>query len=193
MPSGDGSVYLGGGQVGVPQQLGLDPSAHRTFFHLIDEAAGADVDHELSSPRLRVHADQSLGQDEMPALQPLPKELPAPFDVIAVRKVSRDCLINFEGRRYCVPFDLTGRNVEVRGGADTVAVYADGKERAAYPRGTNERLLIDQRHYDGSSTNRIIAPTPLGKFAKALVDLWDMPVERRPLDLYERLMAVKSR
>ena len=40
---------------------------------------------------------------EQRALQPLPT-MAEPFDVVVTRRVSRDCLVSFEGRRYSVPF-----------------------------------------------------------------------------------------
>jgi hypothetical protein len=52
---------------------------------------------------------------EQQVLQPLPQSLPTPFDVQVSRRVSRDCLVRFEGREYAVPFRHVGREVQVRG------------------------------------------------------------------------------
>ena len=54
-------------QVRMPQQPGLHARAHRALVHLVDEAAGADVDDQLAPARLGIHADHRLGQDEMAA------------------------------------------------------------------------------------------------------------------------------
>lgn len=72
---------------------------------------------------------------ERPLLQPLPAvhEL---FDCVVARRVSRDCLVSFESRRYSVPFAWVGRHVEVRGTATQVVVLAAGQEIARHPRGT---------------------------------------------------------
>jgi len=51
---------------------------------------------------------------ERALLQPVP-DLHELFDCVVARRVSRDCLVSFEGRRYSVPFAWIGRQVEVRG------------------------------------------------------------------------------
>ena len=108
-------------------------------------------------------------QGERSHLKPLPRTLPAPFDVQVCRKVQRDCLVNFEGRQYSVPFVYVGRMVEVRGCPQTVEIYCCQSRIASYPRHTPCRLLLDQSHYEGQGTNRIIPPTPLGKVARQIV------------------------
>jgi hypothetical protein len=60
-------------------------------------------------------------QAELPHLGELPI-LPEPFDLVATRRVTDDCLVSFEGRRYSVPFRLLGRTVEVRGCAGGVQI-----------------------------------------------------------------------
>ena len=79
---------------------------------------------------------------------------------------------------------------EVRGCATTVQVLADGQVVAEYPRGTAERLLIDPACYEGEATDRVLPPTPLGKMGRRLQEIWQMPVEQRPLDLYVALSEV---
>lgn len=88
------------------------------------------------------------------------------FDCVVARPVSRDCLVSFEGRRYSVPFAWMGRTVEVRGATQHVVVWAEGQELARHPRHTGERLVIDERHYVGASTETIVAPTPYGQRAR---------------------------
>lgn len=50
--------------------------------------------------------------------------------------------------------------------------------------------MIDPAHYEGRSTLRVIAPTPLGRLGRRLQELAAMPVERRPIDLYAALAEV---
>jgi hypothetical protein len=102
---------------------------------------------------------------ERPRLQPLPAvhEL---FDCVVARRVSRDCLVSFESRRYSVPFAWVGRHVEVRGTATQVVVLAAGQEVARHPRGTRQTLVLEPTHYDGESTATVRAPTPLGRRAQ---------------------------
>lgn len=105
---------------------------------------------------------------EQSALQPLPL-LGEPFDVIAARRVQRDALISFEGRQYSVPFAWIGRDVEVVGTAQHVVIRGDGTELARHPRHTAQRLLLDPTHYEGPSTDRVVAPVPLGRRGQAQV------------------------
>jgi hypothetical protein len=126
---------------------------------------------------------------EKPHLAPLPI-LPEPFDLVVTRPVSDDCLVNFEGRQYSVPFRYLGRRVEVRGCAGRVQVLADGLIIAEHPRGTAQRLVTDPSHYDGPSTREILAPPPLGRMGTRLAEIAAMVPERRPVDLYAALVEV---
>jgi transposase len=122
-------------------------------------------------------------------LQPLPI-LPEAFDVVATRRVQRDCTVSFEGRVYSVPFALCGLTVEVHGCADVVQVWHDGQVVAQHPRHTEQRLLLEPAHYEGPSTERVAAPVPLGKMGQRLQEILQQPVEQRPLDLYAALAEV---
>lgn len=128
-------------------------------------------------------------QAEQESLLRLPETLPEPFDVQVNRPVSDDCLVSFEGRQYEVPFTAMRRTVQVRGCAATVEIYgADGRPLASYPRGTECRLLLDQRHAEGSGDERVMPPTPLGRVGRAIVleQSWEVP--RRPIDDYLELV-----
>jgi hypothetical protein len=80
--------------------------------------------------------------------------------------------------------------VEVRGCAGAVQVWADGEIVATHPRHTRHRLVIDPTHYDGPSTVRVAAPTPLGRMGRRLQELAALPPQRRPIDLYAALAEV---
>jgi hypothetical protein len=58
---------------------------------------------------------------EQATLLPLPA-LGEAFDCIVARRVSRDCLVSFEGRQYSVPFAWVGREVEILGTVDAVVI-----------------------------------------------------------------------
>ncbi len=127
---------------------------------------------------------------ERPLLTPLPETAPEPFDVVVTRTVGRDGLVSFEGRQYSVPFQLAGDTVEVRGIAGAVQVLKACQVVALHPRGTERRLLLDPRHYDGPDSARVIAPPPLGRMGARLQELAAAPVARRSLDLYAALAEV---
>lgn len=129
-------------------------------------------------------------QDELELLQPLPAVMPEPFDTVVQREVQRDGLVNFEGHQYAVPIRTAGLLVEVRGCADKVQLYHRDALLKEYPRGTRELLLIDPSCYEGEGDDRVRAPQPLGKMGRKLQEIYEMPVEQRPLDLYAALSEV---
>ena len=128
-------------------------------------------------------------QRELDALAPLPR-LPEPFDVAVSRKVHRDCLVHFESRSYTVPFAFVGRNVEVRGCRNTVQIVADGQLLREYPRRSEQRLWIDASCYEGEATDEVLPPPPLGRMGRRLQEIYDQPVQQRPIDLYAALLEV---
>lgn len=141
---------------------------------------------------------------EREVLQPLPDRLPVPFDVQVTRKVGRDCLVSFEGRRYATPFVHAGKNVQVRGAPGTVLIIADGRVVQEYPRGTKARLLIDQACYDPAAVStsqpavpgvvevRVEPPAPLGRIGRIIVADKSWEAARRPLSEYEALLRSRS-
>jgi hypothetical protein len=132
---------------------------------------------------------QQTFEAEQRLLRPLPV-LPEPFDLVVSRTVQRDCLVNFEGRSYSVPFVLSGLQVEVRGCCGVVQVWHDGQMVAVHPRQTQARLLIEAGHYDGPGDERVAPPVPLGEMGQRLQEILAMPVQQRPLDLYAALAEV---
>jgi hypothetical protein len=124
--------------------------------------------------------------EERHHLAPLP-EMPEPFDLVAHRRVGIDATVRFEGRTYSVPFAWTGQGVELRGCSRTVQVWAEGRLVAEHARRTRERLLIDPRHYEGPSTDRVVAPVPLGRMGRQLLALRALAPERRSIDYYAAL------
>lgn len=126
---------------------------------------------------------------ELPLLGPV-DALPEPFDLAVTRRVNRDCTVQFEGRTYSVPFQHVGREVEVLGCATSVLIVAGAVTLARHPRGTSERILLDQRHFEGTATDAVIPPQPLGRMGKRLQEIYDLTPEARPLDLYAALTEV---
>jgi transposase len=129
---------------------------------------------------------------EKPFLRPLPALLPEPFDAVKTAPVHKDCTVRFEGRTYVVPFPYAGGTVEVRGCSGSVQVL-DPQTAAvliSYPRHTRERILIEPACYDGPGTAQVLPPKPLGRMARKLREIAELPVERRPVDLYAALAEV---
>jgi transposase len=155
-----------------------------------DARLEGDADRRICPATGRTVAES--WEAERPLLRPLPGLLPEPFDLVRTAPVHKDCSVHFEGRSYIVPFTYVGREVEVRGCSGCVQVV-DPQTAAvlvSYPRHTPERILIDPRCYEGCGTERVAAPKPLGKMARRLQELAEVPVERRPVDLYAALAEV---
>lgn len=169
------------------QRLDADPYA--THWRDVAELQHwTDERLERSSKRRRCPATGlsvfESWQDEKRLLAPLPDRLPEPFDIAVQRSVSIDCLVSFEGRRYSVPFRLVGERVEVRGCAETVQVVFENAIVAEHPRQTERLLVLDDRHYEGEATERILPPLPLGKMGRRLQEIAALPPEYRPIDQY---------
>jgi len=141
---------------------------------------------------------------EREVLQALPEPLPIPFDVQVSRMVGRDCLINFEGRQYAVPYALAGRMVQVRGAVGSVQIIVDHQVVQEYPRGTKACLLIDQACYEpavvsktrlpnsGSIEPSVLPPSPLGRIGRAIVADKSWEAAKRPLAEYEAILRRQS-
>lgn len=123
----------------------------------------------MEHARRRCPATGTSILEALTAERPLLRAVPAvhePFDLVVARRVSRDCLVSFEGRRYSVPFRWVGRTVEIRGTAQHVVCYAEGQQIARHPRATARLLVLEPAHYEGESTPAVRTPTPLGRRAR---------------------------
>jgi transposase len=132
---------------------------------------------------------QDSWQQELARLAPLPL-LPEPFDIAVTRPVHPDCTVRFEDHLYSVPFGFVGRCVEVRGCAGKVQILGEGRVLCEYPRHTAERILLNPNCYEGPATDRVLPPPPLGAMGRRLQEIYELPVEQRPLDLYAALAEV---
>ena len=175
------------------QRLALDPRARAWA----DLAALQDWTDERLEALARERQCPATGTSvaeawtsERKLLTRLPETLPEPFDLVATRRVGIDALVSFEGRQYSVPFRLVGERVEVHGCAGRVQIVKDCAVVAVHPRGTTARLIIDQAHYDGPSTDRVMAPAPLGRLGARIQELALSPVAHRSIDLYAALAEV---
>ena len=130
-------------------------------------------------------------QDEKPLLRPIPAKLPEPFDLVKTCPVHKDCTLRFEGRTYSVPFQYAYKTLEVRGCSGFLQIVdrRTGVVVKEYPRGTQQRLLIDQACYE-SDSDSADAPRRLGKVARKLAQLAAEPVQLRSIDIYAQLTEV---
>lgn len=177
--------------------LGETWSSLETLQTALDQRADTLLDR-LRCPVTGTSVREAF-EAERRVLQPVPA-LSEPFDVVVSRRVQRDCLVSFEGRRYSVPFAWVGRQVEILGTLSQVVIRGAGAEIACHPRRTRELLVLDSRHYEGDSTDRVLRPTPLGlrgrlqvaglssSARRSLALLPEPERVRRPLDAYVRIV-----
>src|SRR4051794_18380178 len=175
------------------QRFALDPR-QQAWRDLADLQQWTDarldaLAHERICPATGTSVAEAWASEQR-CLTRLPETLPEPFDVVAVRGVGGDALVSFEGRQYSVPFHFAGERGEVRGCAGKIHVVKDCAVIATHPRATAARLVIDQAHYDGPSTERVLAPSPLGRLGSKIQDLALSPVARHSMDLYAALAEV---
>lgn len=97
-------------------QEALEERGDRLLDRLTCPVTGTSVREALEAERL--------------VFQPLP-EMGEPFNIVVSRRVSCDCLISFEGRRYSVTFPWAGREVEVLGALRHVVIRGSGRELLA--------------------------------------------------------------
>jgi transposase len=129
---------------------------------------------------------------ELSFLRPLPALLPEPFDLVRECLVYKDCTLSFEGRQYTAPFYYVDRRLEVRGCSGKVQIVdrESGQVLKEYPRGTAERILIDEQCYEGASTDWALAPKRLGKVSRKLQELASSPAPMRAIEIYAALAEV---
>lgn len=178
---------------GIRTSRGIDP--RRRHWNSLDELQHeTDRQDEQRAARRICPATGKLVRDtwieERRLLTPLPEILPEPFDVVVTRRVGIDCMVSFESRQYSVPFAYVGQMVEIRGCHATVQVLADCKILASHPRHTDARLVIDEQHFDGEATDRVLPPPPLGRMGLRLQQIAALEPQRRPMNLYAALAEV---
>lgn len=167
-------------------RVGFDPST-QSWESVAALQAWTDAAVEASARRRTCPATGATvfeaWQAEQRCLAPLPL-LPEPFDVAVVRRVAIDSTVRFEGRSYSVPFEHALTEVEVRGCAAAVQIWAAGRVVATHPRGTAARNVFDPAHWDGPDTDRVLAPAPLGRMGRRMQEILAMRPEQRPIDQY---------
>ncbi len=119
------------------------------------------------------------------ALQPVQGRLSYPYADDEQRKVARDAYVSWQSSRYSVPWKYVGkevwvrergRDVEVRYGAERIAVHAQAVRR--------HQVVTVREHHEG-------IPLGNGQQGKTLIHIRQSApvVEHRPLEAYESLAA----
>lgn len=119
-------------------------------------------------------------------LQPLPDKTIRDRYRWEMRKVTRDGFVSFDGAKYGVPWQYSGREVRVRVSGDEFEAY-DGEVRIAHHKVvfTSGRIVWLKGQYEGlAERNGIASPFSYAKQT-------DKPsVEIRPLSIYDKIAGV---
>jgi transposase len=178
---------------GILTHRGTDPRRQH-WLSLVELQHETDREEEQRSVRRICPATGksvcATWHDERRLLTPLPEILPEPFDVVVTRRVGIDCMVSFESRQYSVPFAYVGQMVEIRGCHNRVQILTECQILASHARHTEMRLVIDERHFDGTATDRVVPPPPLGRMGLRLQQIAAMEPQKRPIDLYAALAEV---
>ena len=134
--------------------------AGRTFADWNDLNARARLWCDEKNALFRKHlhaAPRELFAAEKPALTPLPEWLPELYR-LHHRIVDVEGFVSVHGHRYSVPYELIGRQVEVRETKDRVLLYHGPRELAAHDKllDAKPQRVIDKAHRPprGSATKR---------------------------------------
>jgi transposase len=128
----------------------LAPLRHRTFFSLAElNAAIRERLEKVNSRKLQkmgVSRRELFEQIDRPALKPLPTERYEYAEFLKCR-VNIDYHVEVKGHYYSVPYDLAGRQLDVRLTARTVEVLERGRRVASHMRDdTKGRHTTSRKH-----------------------------------------------
>jgi len=125
---------------------------------------------------------------ELPLLTPLRPGMSFDTAIYEPRRITRDCLVSYRGSRYSVPHHYADRQATVRDPEDgTFEVMVSGNVIARHELSKEKgKNIIIPAHYRGIKRQPIQRPPrpPLVIAPPAL------PVETRPLSVYEQLAEV---
>jgi transposase len=102
------------------------------------------------------------------------------------RKVSRDGFVSYDGVRYGVPWQYSGREVRVRDINGFIEIYCEKQLIARHEKQYRSRMLVmcEGQYANLSTAQGYAYPKPQG------VQIPVQDVEVRPLDVYEHLVEV---
>ena len=123
-------------------------------------------------------------EEERPVLRPLPGDAFVPA-VVAGRRLTRDGFVSYNGNTYSVPEGVKSRDVAVKATPGEVRLYSGGRlvARQRVLEGRGERWL-EPSHRGGVQAG----DAPLPAHSSSL-ELESVEVEKRPLEVYERVLT----
>ena len=175
----------------------------RGYGYLCLDAANRDLGEWLKMKDQRVHGTTHevvaiRFEREQSHLGPLPRQ---PFDTAyrIFRKVHKDCTVRFEGNSFVVPHPLVGRTVVLRVKEQTMRIFDDDRLVVTYEiPPTKGNLVQDKRFYADLNKDREMnrrkyeRPKPGKGRARRTISpsksLYDMPVDIRPIDVYDQFV-----
>jgi hypothetical protein len=137
-------------------------------------------------------------REERGHLTPIDEVIPYDPSYVSQRKVTKDCLVSYQGVRYSVPHRYVGKVVTVREPVEggVIHIHFQDERIATHPKGLEKgAFIIDEEHYKGLWPKRLRhgrgsggregngVPLPAGP-GVGLAHVAPV-VEERPLDVYE--------
>lgn len=175
----------------------------RGYGYLCLETANRDLRGWFKMKELRIHGTThevvaKRFEREQPHLGVLPRQ---PFDTAyrIFRKVHKDCTVRFEGNSFVVPHPLVSRIIVLRVKERVMRIFDDDRLVVTYEIPlTKGNLVQDKRFYAALKKDRDMnrrkygRPKPGKGRAKCTISpsrpRYDIPVDIRPIDVYDQFV-----
>lgn len=157
----------------------------RTFVDIIDlNKQALEWCNKVNSKPLQITGNTAFEQLAEEKLLPLPNKVILDRYRYEARSVSKDGFVSYDGVRYGVPWEYSGRQVTVRAVKNKIEVL-DGLQLIASHEliGSSGRMIFLEGQYRGLTEKHGLTFIPGGReIAKT--------VEERPLAMYEAILEV---
>ena len=157
----------------------------RTFVDIIDlNKQALEWCNKVNSKPLQTTGKTAFEQLQEEKLLPLPNKVILDRYRYEARSVSRDGFVSYDGVRYGVPWEYSGRQVTVRAIKNKIEVF-DGLQLIASHElvGSSGRMIFLEGQYRGLAEKHGLTFIPGGREIS-------QTVEERPLAMYEAILEV---
>lgn len=157
----------------------------RTFVDIIDlNKQALEWCSKVNNKPLQTTGKTAFEQLQEEKLLPLPNKVILDRYRYEARSVSRDGFVSYDGMRYGVPWEYSGRQVTVRAIKNKIEVF-DGLQLIASHElvGSSGRMIFLEGQYRGLAEKHGLTFIPGGREIS-------QTVEERPLAMYEAILEV---
>jgi len=157
----------------------------RSFVDIVDlNKQALEWCNKVNSKPLQITGKTAFEQLEEEKLLPLPNKVILDRYRYEARSVSRDGFVSYDGVRYGVPWEYSGRQVTVRAIKNKIEIF-DGLQLIASHElvGSSGRMIFLEGQYRGLAEKHGLTFIPGGREIS-------QTVEERPLAMYEAILEV---